>query len=69
MAKRAQQPPRPLVQFAFKTDPALVDELDRWRMNQIGPPSRTAAVRWILEQYLQQVAAPGEPKKKRTKVK
>jgi hypothetical protein len=33
----------------------LLERLDQWRLEQIGPPSRNGAVRWVIEQYLDQI--------------
>ena len=39
----------------LRLPPELIAVLDRWRLQQVGPPSRNAAVRWVLEQFLRKL--------------
>jgi hypothetical protein len=39
----------------LRLSPELIATLDRWRLAQVGPPSRNAAVRWVLEQFLRKL--------------
>jgi hypothetical protein len=39
----------------LRLPPELFEMLDRWRLQQVGPPSRNAAVRWVLEQFLRKL--------------
>ena len=39
----------------LRLSPELIATFDRWRLQQVGPPSRNAAVRWIVEQYLRKL--------------
>ena len=39
----------------LRLSPELIETLDRWRLQQVGPPSRNAAVRWVLEQFLRKL--------------
>ena len=39
----------------LRLPPELFEALDRWRLQQVGPPSRNAAVRWALEQFLRKL--------------
>ena len=42
-------------QLALRIPQALLERLDQWRLEQIGPPSRNGAVRWLIEQHLDQI--------------
>ena len=42
-------------QVMLRLSPELIETLDRWRLQQVGPPSRNAAVRWVLEQFLRKL--------------
>jgi hypothetical protein len=39
----------------LRLKPEQFAALDRWRLEQVGPPSRNAAVRWVLEQFLRKL--------------
>ena len=51
---RTRKPPAD-AQLALRLPQALLERLDQWRLEQIGPPSRNGAVRWVIEQYLDQI--------------
>jgi len=44
----------PVMLLALKAPVELFEELDRWREQQIGKPSRPASIRWIVHQFLLQ---------------
>jgi hypothetical protein len=48
------------IQLAFRAPTEFIERLDRWRVKQIGPPSRGAAVRWIVDQYLKSMERNGQ---------
>lgn len=42
-------------QISLRLPPEVVDKLDRWRVMQIGSPSRNSCIAWLLEKYLSEM--------------